>query len=163
MGCRARVHTGDHVMECRSCNWYLCERCHPQEREQRSLLWGSVSLLADKAMQELGDLKDVADIIEKKGPLAACAAPPLKKNGSGDDGEITFEEGSSSAPTAPPITPVGAEASAEAADQPTPPKTEAPKSDIGVDLLGLDSEPLDEKLLASVDVRADGAGPLDLL
>merc|ERR1711920_363203 len=136
-------------------------------REPRSLLWGSVSLLADKALQELSDLKDVAEVIEKKGPLAACAAPPLKKKGSGDDGEITVEEGSSISPTAPPITPVGTaprvEASAESAEQSTPPKTEAPKSDIGVDLLGLDSEPRNEKLLASVDVGIEGVKPLDLL
>merc|ERR1719203_1267348 len=60
-GCKARVHSGDFVMDCRSCNWYLCQRCHPQEREKRSWLWGSVSFFADKASQELKDLKEVAD------------------------------------------------------------------------------------------------------
>jgi len=57
-------------MVCRQCNWYLCERCHPQERHKK----GWLSTMADKAAQEFTDLKDLADEVETHGPLAACAA-----------------------------------------------------------------------------------------
>merc|ERR1719422_2801115 len=129
-------------MECRDCNWYLCQQCHPQERS-RSWLWGSVSLLADKASQELHDLKDVADIIETRGPLAACTAPRVKKQGTDDDGEIQIG-GNDDMKSAVPCTPVGVEKPAiymsAAGGQQTPPKGDAPKEDRGVGLLGLDLE-----------------------
>lgn len=28
-GCNQKVHDGESVMDCRSCNWYLCGDCHP--------------------------------------------------------------------------------------------------------------------------------------
>jgi len=69
-GCNRRVAAGEYVMVCRQCNWYLCERCHPQERHKK----GWLSTMADKAAQEFTDLKDLADEVETHGPLAACAA-----------------------------------------------------------------------------------------
>merc|ERR1719469_309595 len=172
-GCKGRVVNGEHVMECRSCNWYLCERCHPQEREPRSWLWGSVSSMAEKMAQEFTDLKEVAEIAETKGPLAACAAPPVRK---GDETEIRVcqeeeEEGSGGCqaavaspitPVAAPITPAGTAPHAiplEQVEQATPPKVEAPKE--VVDLLGLDFDPK-VKTSAPADT-ADALIPLDLL
>merc|ERR1719469_1149383 len=94
-------------MDCRRCNWYLCTKCHPQEREPRHWLWGSVSLLALKASEELQELKEVADQLETMGPLASCTAPPVK--GGGDD-EISVEvepARQAAVPASLPCTPVG--------------------------------------------------------
>merc|ERR1712228_1022838 len=30
-GCHKRVQDGEHVMDCRKCNWYLCEACSAQD------------------------------------------------------------------------------------------------------------------------------------
>lgn len=160
-------------MECRSCNWYLCERCHPQEREPRTWLWGTVSTMAEKMAQEFTDLKEVAEIAETKGPLAACAAPPMRK---GDETEIRVcqeeeEDGRSGqvavaapvTPLAAPIAPAGTVPHAgplEQVEQATPPKVEAPKN-VVVDLLGLDFDP---KGKTSAPAEAiDALIPLDLL
>jgi len=141
-------------MECRGCNWYLCEQCHPQERS-RSWLWGSLSSLADKGLQELHDLKDVAEIMETRGPLAACTAPPVKKEGTDGDGEIRVVAevgGNDDVTPSVPCTPVAAEkptaGASEAGGQETPPKADAPKENRGVDLLGLDLEPNPEKVVS---------------
>jgi len=69
-GCNRKVAAGEYVMVCRQCNWYLCEQCHPQERQKK----GSLSAMADKLAQEFNDLKDLADEVETHGPLAACIA-----------------------------------------------------------------------------------------
>merc|ERR1719221_1614501 len=104
-------------MECKTCNWYLCEHCHPQEKEPRSWLWSSVSFLAEKASQELQDLQEVAENAETMGPLAACAAPPVLR---GEDAEIQIGEevAHSDAPTDATRTPAGAvkTSNAEASD-----------------------------------------------
>merc|ERR1719469_1104051 len=121
-------------MDCRRCNWYLCTKCHPQERDPRHWLWGSVSLLALKASEELQDLKEVADNLETMGPLAACTAPPVDRRG---DDEIRLDEppDHAAAPTSPPCTPVG-NAPVATPEPSTPPKT-APQEQT-IDLLGLD-------------------------
>lgn len=138
-GCKVRISSGDHVMECRTCNWYLCTGCHPQEKEPRSWLWSSISFVADKAAQELQDLKEVSELAETMGPLAACAAPPVSK-----DTEEYFGDVGVPTPTAAnaPCTPVGGSVPVAAeANEATPPKTEAPKAqEPMIDLLGLDSE-----------------------
>merc|ERR550525_1343918 len=143
-------------MQCRSCNWYLCERCHPQDRQPRSWLWSSVSSISEKLAQEFTDLQEVAEIAETKGPLAACAAPPVRR---GDDSEITVEvERGGCQPAAPaPVTPAGTAPrgnDAAEVEQATPPKVDAPKEELGVDLLGLDFDP---KIATSTPANAADA------
>jgi len=168
-GCKSRVANREHVMECLSCNWYLCQRCHPQEREPQSWLWGSVSNISEKLAQEFNDLKEVAEIAETKGPLAACAAPPVQRGGPQDDTEIRVvqeEETHADCQTAiaAPITPAGSAPHANGLAQSkesTPPKVDAPKEELGVDLLGLDFDP---KVKASAPAGTDDVvEPLDLL
>jgi len=148
-GCKKKVASGDDVMECKSCNWYLCSRCHPQEKEDRSWFWRSVSGLADKVAQEFTDLQEYAEDAEKMGPLAACHAPPVSRDDEFHIGveETTTPGNTAAAPqtpvgTAPPQTPVGtappAAQVAEEDNQATPPKTKAPKETI--DLLALESD-----------------------
>lgn len=128
------------VMDCRHCNFYVCGRCHPQA--PRSWLWGSISFLAEKASQEFTDLKEVARDAETMGPLAACTAPPVS------DLEITIpahpqeEEtgGGATSPCTPATTTPPASADACRGEATTPPKSEAPKEEASVDLLGLDFE-----------------------
>merc|ERR1719203_117042 len=166
-GCKARVKSGDCVMDCRKCNWYLCQRCHPQDTKPRSWIWGSVSFFADKASQEMQDLKEVADNLETMGPLAACTAPRVGK-GPGDDGEIRVVEepaevqGTGSGPCTPVATaqPQNASTKEEVRGQSTPPKTGAPKEEPMVDLLDLEFEPKVEKAPAPAHGEIVGDAPL---
>lgn len=135
-------------MECRSCNWYLCQDCNSQGKEPRSWFWSSVAALADKASLEFQDLQEVAENAETMGPLAACAAPPIDRHnefqvGAEEDGGLAstaavLRTPASTAPEAPvgiapPTSPVAA-----AVEQATPPKTEAPKE--MVDLIDLQAD-----------------------
>merc|ERR1712039_898572 len=175
-GCSKRVASGDAVMQCKSCNWYLCTSCHPQEQNERSFFWGSVSALADKAAQEFKDLQEVAENAETMGPLAACVAPPVKKHSGPEDDEeirVVTEETSGLESTAAVLrTPVSTaqpkSSMADAGNKATPPKTEAPKEEAGVDLLGLETE--EPKKVDKVDEVSMLAGltigekdPFDLL
>jgi len=56
-GCNARVEHGDSVMDCRQCNWYLCDECHPQQKEKSDdWFWGSMSYLVEQATQEVTEV-----------------------------------------------------------------------------------------------------------
>uniref|UniRef100_A0A7S4QRU5 Uncharacterized protein n=1 Tax=Alexandrium monilatum TaxID=311494 RepID=A0A7S4QRU5_9DINO len=73
-GCGRMVMKGERVMDCRQCNWYLCDTCLPRPREEGSPLWGMFSYVVDAAAQELSELAaDIAAFV----PAAAtsCAAP----------------------------------------------------------------------------------------
>lgn len=43
--CHRMVAHGEQVMDCRACNWYLCEECRPCTFEQAESLWGAISNL----------------------------------------------------------------------------------------------------------------------
>lgn len=82
-GCKKRVMKGDWVMDCRPCNWYLCQECHPQEKEQAGWLWGSVEYLVEKGKEEVGDIAADLDAFAGGGSLfAGCTtvdtAPDLE-------------------------------------------------------------------------------------
>jgi len=98
-GCKAKVYRCDNVMDCRQCNWYLCEACHPQEKEHQDWFWGSISYLAEAVSEEMSELKDAvshevtdftSDLREMTdefetyvadlSPFAACAAPKVDKD-----------------------------------------------------------------------------------
>jgi len=43
-------------MDCRQCNWYLCDECHPQQKEKEDWFWGSVSFFMEQASQEVSEI-----------------------------------------------------------------------------------------------------------
>jgi len=55
-GCNKRVQKDDMVMDCRQCNYYLCDECHPQQREKEDWFWGSVSYFMEQASQEVSEI-----------------------------------------------------------------------------------------------------------
>lgn len=86
-GCKTKVHKGDCVMDCRTCNWYLCEACHPQEKEQEDWFWGPLSFFAEATAQEFTDIaseiKEMAGefetFVSDMAPFAECTAPQVDK------------------------------------------------------------------------------------
>mmetsp|Transcript_8528 Transcript_8528/g.16122 ORF Transcript_8528/g.16122 Transcript_8528/m.16122 type:complete len:193 (+) Transcript_8528:63-641(+) len=44
-GCGRYIAAGETVMDCRSCNYYLCDTCHPQQEHPGTSVWGMVSSL----------------------------------------------------------------------------------------------------------------------
>mmetsp|Transcript_3778 Transcript_3778/g.8778 ORF Transcript_3778/g.8778 Transcript_3778/m.8778 type:complete len:490 (-) Transcript_3778:233-1702(-) len=60
-GCSKKVQTGEQVMDCRRCNWYLCNQCCPQNKAQDSTLWGAISSLP---FYVLDDMSEMATDIE---------------------------------------------------------------------------------------------------
>merc|ERR1740123_1317165 len=44
-GCGRYIATGETVMDCRPCNYYLCDTCHPQQEHPGTSVWGMVSSL----------------------------------------------------------------------------------------------------------------------
>lgn len=60
-GCHKKVQTGEQVMDCRRCNWYLCNVCCPQSKAQESSLWGAISSLP---FYVLDDMSEMATDIE---------------------------------------------------------------------------------------------------
>lgn len=95
-GCSAKICKGDSVMDCRQCNFYLCEACHPQENKQEDWFWGPLSYFADVAAQEITEIatvmKDIGGEFEEfasdMSPFAACMAPEVDKTG-----DIEFPSG----------------------------------------------------------------------
>lgn len=50
-GCGGKIKSGQEVMDCRSCNYYLCNTCAPYEKvseEEGSSFWGALSSLGDQ-------------------------------------------------------------------------------------------------------------------
>jgi len=45
--CSQKVKSGEQVMDCRICNWYLCPACRPLGDEDSSI-WGTLSSMADQ-------------------------------------------------------------------------------------------------------------------
>jgi len=60
-GCSKKVQTGEQVMDCRRCNWYLCSVCCPQVKSQETTLWGAISSLP---FYVLDDMSEMATDIE---------------------------------------------------------------------------------------------------
>merc|ERR1719203_1805835 len=49
-GCERRVREGEQVMDCRRCNWYVCEVCLPRDQAQDASIWGTIAALPFYAM-----------------------------------------------------------------------------------------------------------------
>jgi len=87
-GCQAKIHKGDCVMDCRECNYYLCEACHPQEKDDGDWLWGSLSYFAEATAQEFTEITteftemagDLETLVADMSPFAMCAAPQIDKS-----------------------------------------------------------------------------------
>jgi len=76
-GCHKKVRTGEQVMDCRRCDWYLCRTCCPRVKEPS--MWGAVSSFpfyaAEAAMRDLAWLASEVDTMTG-GSSAATAAEP---------------------------------------------------------------------------------------
>lgn len=57
-GCRHHVVSGEPVMDCRQCIFFLCNECHPQEKEEQDWFWGSLNFLLETAQQEIVEIRD---------------------------------------------------------------------------------------------------------
>lgn len=55
-GCGRKVQAGELVMDCRRCNWYLCNVCCPQDKTQESSLWGAISSLPFYVMDDMSEM-----------------------------------------------------------------------------------------------------------
>lgn len=63
-GCKKRVPKDDCVMDCRQCNWYLCQECHPQEKqEEEDWFWGSLSYIVQQAQQEVNEVAEEISVM----------------------------------------------------------------------------------------------------
>jgi len=54
-GCSRKVMKGEHVMDCRQCDWYLCRTCRPPMPEDDSI-WNTVTGIMDALAQDASDL-----------------------------------------------------------------------------------------------------------
>jgi len=53
-GCSRKVMQGEHVMDCRQCNWYVCSTCRPAQPSDGSI-WNAVSCWMEDVAQEIND------------------------------------------------------------------------------------------------------------
>lgn len=79
-GCSMDVHAGDPVMDCRACNFYLCNSCHPQEQNSGmdyfKWLSAGVSATISVVQEEAADLaQEVTDVFEAAASIVTCSAP----------------------------------------------------------------------------------------
>lgn len=62
-GCGRKVREDEQVMDCRRCNWYLCEACLPRDRARDPSLWGTLSAMPyyaiDVAAHDLGAIANI--------------------------------------------------------------------------------------------------------
>mmetsp|Transcript_69212 Transcript_69212/g.225441 ORF Transcript_69212/g.225441 Transcript_69212/m.225441 type:complete len:348 (+) Transcript_69212:79-1122(+) len=107
-GCKRQVVRGDTVMDCRACNWYLCQDCHPQEKQVEDWLWGSISYFVEQATQELAEIS--TEVGEMAGEFENFCSDAFKQGGCSvtdgkqfDRDEMRFggKEPRSSAPEKP--------------------------------------------------------------
>mmetsp|Transcript_122679 Transcript_122679/g.354620 ORF Transcript_122679/g.354620 Transcript_122679/m.354620 type:complete len:301 (+) Transcript_122679:56-958(+) len=83
--CKRCVPAGEPVMDCKECNWYLCNECHPQEQEEQDWFWGSLNFLIETAQQEMAEIKeefkemagDVESFVSGMSFSGTCGAPEL--------------------------------------------------------------------------------------
>lgn len=67
-GCGAAVYAGSFVMDCRQCNWYLCETCLPPERRESPgcscLVSAGLAGLAAKVSKDYSNFKEFCNELE---------------------------------------------------------------------------------------------------
>merc|ERR1719210_840144 len=70
-GCRRGVMRGERVMDCRPCNYYLCEACHPSanKQEEDSTIWTAVSALFDATSHGMSGVAGQLESITSGIPL----------------------------------------------------------------------------------------------
>lgn len=76
-GCQRKICKGDKVMDCRQCNYYLCDACHPHEKfGYGDSIWGTFTYCMDAATQEMTELgKDIEAGFEAAVSVMTCSAP----------------------------------------------------------------------------------------
>lgn len=96
-GCKTSVKKGSCVMDCRDCNWHLCQDCHPQESQdvEEDWFWGGLSYIVAEAQREIteiteeisgmtGDLETFVSDVFVKGGCTVIDGKQLQKD------EISF-------------------------------------------------------------------------
>lgn len=79
-GCGRKVNKGDKVMDCRTCNWYLCDTCHPQEIYGfTDGIWSTLTSVFDAAATEMSELtSEISSSVEAAASFMTCSAPEMK-------------------------------------------------------------------------------------
>lgn len=82
-GCHRKVNRGDKVMDCRQCNYYLCQECHPQEQfGYGDSMWDTLYSVVDAATLEVTELaKDLSEGFDAAVSVVTCSAPTKDKLG----------------------------------------------------------------------------------
>lgn len=59
-GCKTGVKKGSCVMDCKDCNWHLCQDCHPQESQEleEDWFWGGLSYIVAEAQREITEISE---------------------------------------------------------------------------------------------------------
>jgi len=70
-GCRRCIRAGEQVMDCRACNWYLCQDCRPCSDEQFNSLFGAIQHLF------FGDVCRATGLEEETQAPKRLAPPPV--------------------------------------------------------------------------------------
>jgi hypothetical protein len=87
-GCHKLVKNGEQVMDCRQCNWYLCEDCHPPDGTQPTTFWGTISSLLDVSCQVPTVQVTGSEIIIETGSLRGAPKKAAARAPSGIAGVV---------------------------------------------------------------------------
>lgn len=102
-GCHKKVQTGEQVMDCRRCNWYLCNICCPQSKAQESSLWGAISSLPFYVLDDMSEMAtdietfvsasvfDQEKDLENQGKAAQSHEPPVSPRQKAESIQVVSE------------------------------------------------------------------------
>lgn len=89
--CRRHIKPGEHVMDCRRCNWYLCQSCCPPDPLQQasSQLWAAIKCLPFYVLDTVqhGDFRHL--LVQIAPMCVACTAANVALENAGT--EVVFQ------------------------------------------------------------------------
>jgi len=87
--CGRRVAEGEQVLDCRRCNFYLCDSCQKTYTSPDNSFWGTFSSMMDMVKQDFvemaSDLRSFAGLDEEEEAAQAAAAQPSLPSAAGRD------------------------------------------------------------------------------
>jgi len=90
--CRRHVKSGEHVMDCRRCNWYLCQSCCPPDpRQQASSQLGAAIRCLPYYLLDSARHGDFRHLLAHSAPMCvACAAANVALDNAST--ELAFQQ-----------------------------------------------------------------------